>query len=339
MAGARYGFLFVLSVGGLACGIERSGLGEGTAMLDGSSSDAHVGPGRDAGHDGDSDAGPDVDAGYDAGGPPTDFYELDWERPTRVELGIDVPCGRLYDPIVTHDMRWLLASYHENGGCNARRFQIFEWNDGLPVHAGMVGPIHVDASEHNGHLLDGAVAGRPGDRLLLYTVSAGAFGDRDLMAVFLTGDPPAVAGSPTPLDALNTPLDDSGPTLPRTGDYIVFDHDSDLYEATRTGPLAFTPPTRLSVSSADAEIDAALSVDGRVLVFCRLEDDWNLWVARRREVVDPFESPVRLPLGPDEINTTDQEYDTSLAPNGDLLFTRRYDDGSQEMYRARAVLP
>ena len=277
---------------------------------------------------------PEPDAG------PLSFYDLGWSAPLLIDLvGSPDPCGedRALDPILTSDRRWLAVSRFEMD-CSVRRFHFFEWNDGAPVWSAVLGPLVPADTEHNGHLWNGAPLGRPADELLVFT-TGGSGSPRELRFAWLTGSPPVTAKGAVerPL-SLDGPDAEDGPSVTLDGARIVLSVDDDVREAIGAPPDAFADLGTVGPAAdlVAAEVDPAISPDGRVLVFARIAPaaQPDLWMTRRRELEDPWEPASPLTA----LNTPDGEWDPFIASNGDLLFTRR-EGTRQRVYLARAILP
>jgi hypothetical protein len=279
-------------------------------------------------------ATPEIDAGA-----PTDFYDLAWSAPVLVDLaGTPDPCGsdQALDPILTSDLRWLAVSRFESD-CSTRRFHVSAWNDGAPAWVDMLGPLVPGGTEHNGHLWNGGPAGRPSDELLMFTID-GTGGPRELRAAWLGGSPPLGAGAVMRVTTLDGPAAEDGPCVTVDGRRIVLSIDGDVVEAVGMPPDGFGATSRVPPAADPSvdEVDPAISPDGRVLVFARIEptSQPDLWVTRRRDAGEAWEGGA--PLG--AFNTGDGEWDPFIATNGDLLFTRRT-GGAQHVFLARAVAP
>lgn len=338
--------VFALAFALAGCPLDVSGLGRGEP--DGSSTE-------DARADDDASAadaaGLDA-AGLDAGDasiradagdpPPTDFFDLTWETPAQIPLDGPDPCGgnRWFDPIVTADGRWMFISERQVD-CSVRRFQVYRWRNGDPRFEAVVGPIHPGNTEHNGHPIDGAILGRPGDVLLLHTTGGGAWGDRDLWSVWLSGEPPSMVAELAALGPLTTAVNDDGPTTTRDATRLIYSRDDELHEAVGSPPAGWTVPTPIAaLNDEGGQLDPALTADGRVLVWARtgVAADVDLFVSRRRELDQPWSAAERLPKGPGQINSGDDDWDAFITVEGDLLYTRR-DGSGQLVYRARAAFP
>lgn len=278
--------------------------------------------------DGGSDAGSLPDAG------PESFYDLDWGDP--VALGSTVDGNRCEtDPVVTTDLRWLYVSRpnDEFADCYSdRRFHVFRYDDGDPIYVSILARFDALTEENNPHPLSGAVIGSPDRVLFFYQSTFASF--IDIRMVELAGEPP-IGVSSGPNTIVSGAL---GPTLTADGTRMIFSAGGRFIETTGTPPATWTGGADLdSVSRADDEGDAALSADGRVLVyFARWGgEEPDLWVARRREVTMPFDDPVRLPA---PINSPSAEMDSFLTSSGDLLYVSARGDGTRRrIYLARRV--
>jgi WD40 repeat protein len=103
------------------------------------------------------------------------------------------------------------------------------------------------------------------------------------------------------------------------------------YLAQRSGPgQPFGTPTLISelVQSDRSTVDAFLSNDGRLLFFNWEPDDGEgeLYMAWRKSVTEPFNTP--LPLT--EINTSGDERDPWLSPDGTLFFFTSDRDSAED---------
>jgi hypothetical protein len=156
--------------------------------------------------------------------------------------------------------------------------------------------------------------------------------------VWLTGDPPLGFETPFAIDPLNGPGDQSDPSATLDASRFVFAGDGDVWETTGAPPLGYRTPSRIGVAARGdrSDVDPALSPDGRVLVWVATPPGGSadLFVARRRNLDGPFGTVSTL----SRFNTADAELDPYIAPNGDLLFTRRT-GGVYGVYLARAVFP
>lgn len=309
--------------------------------------EAGVDAGPDAAFDADVPADATIeDAGVDSGPPdagPIDFRDLRWGTPSALGSTAD-PSRCETDAIVTADMWWMFVSRPTDAGsdCYAdRELHLLRWNGGAPVYVDRFGKFDPARDEHNYQPVDGSAAGRPGWLLLMFAVSTPSRG-RDVYAGWISADPPATPTAETfAVDALNTGGNDSDPTTTVAGDRLIFGRADDLYESVGTPPVAWTAPMRIdAVSSGNVESDPALSADGRVLVFARRNMGGipDLWVARRDEPGGVFGSPVPLPSGAGQINTSADELDPFITAEGDLLFTSNR-GGTMRIYLARRVAP
>lgn len=116
--------------------------------------------------------------------------------------------------------------------------------------------------------------------------------------------------------------------------------DTDYYEtflATRPSPgMPFAEPVELVELQVDGmnTIDAFLSEDGLTLYFNRTpgagEDTGDLYLARRGSTSEPFGASVAL----DSVNTTRDERDPWVSPDGKHLFFSSDRDGAMSIYEA-----
>jgi len=276
-----------------------------------------------------------------------DFYDVEWGTPHRLSSTID-PTYCETDASVTPDGRWLMFSRSTDpSGCYLyRRYFVMEWNDGAPSGSlTMLPTFDADAfPETNAHPLDGAAAGRPG-RVLFFHAAQPAAGPRDIRAQFLAPDG---AGAPVvpedgviDLTTINTADADSDPTLDSAGTEIIFTRLSELYSARGAPPNSYGSPTLMTEVNDPAvgELDPALSPDGRVLVFAKpgSAGDLDIFIARRRDPAGPFETPTRLLRARTEINSSGDELDCFITPDGDLLFTSTRDGDLARLWLAPLV--
>lgn len=210
---------------------------------------------------------------------------------------------------------------------------MFAWNDGAPSYLQNLGDIDTQVAESNPGILDGALVGQPGRQALYY--NAGSV----IRWQWVDGAPPlAPAGSPAVVTSLDVAGTEGDPNPSADGTRMVLTKDSDLWEATGSGPDAWNAPSRIdAVSTGDTEYDPTISPDGRVLVFSRVTTGGNdLFVSRRADPASPFPAAVALPGA---INTGEDEANCFLAANGDLLFTRSTSAGYVRVWLARAIVP
>jgi hypothetical protein len=170
--------------------------------------------------------------------------------------------------------------------------------------------------------------------LLLYFNSdrEGGLGREDIW-LSTRAAPEASWAAPSPVEELNTERRETGIALGADGLSIFWSSDRegglgglDVYTATRTTrDAAWSVPARVdALSSSDDDLISAIVDAGRVALLARRADDadYDLYVARRVEVTDPFQTP--LPIA--ELNSDEEESDAFwLAGGARLLFTRDED--------------
>lgn len=272
--------------------------------------------------------------------PPADFFDLTWESPTPLaETVIGNSCEQ--DPALDPTLQWLVLARTKLpnpsvADCQSEReLHVYAWNGGSPSYIGALSPLNSGAvDEGNPHLVDARAFGGIGIRVV-YAQRASPADKLEVVWADLSGTPPQAGDPPTQLAD-----DASDPTLSYDGARLIYTRGLDLHESVRSASGTSYDPARAldELNTSLGEYDAALSPDGRVLVFSR---GGVAYVARRADVSSPFESPSRLAEGPGEINEAGSATEGSyIAANGDLLFTStRESSGKPRVYRARAIMP
>lgn len=161
-------------------------------------------------------------------------------------------------------------------------------------------------------------------------------------------DPDAEWSSPEPVPELSSPEKDT-PRPPGyqnrvmpLGSRALGTGYNATYLATRAGAGApFGAPELIAelVFPELGTVDAFLSEDGTLLLFNLTPDageaEGDLYVARRPAVDEPFGAPEPL----EELNTSADERDPWLSPDGKHLFFSSDRDGTLNIYEAVAIEP
>jgi hypothetical protein len=155
-------------------------------------------------------------------------------------------------------------------------------------------------------------------------------------------DSTATWGTPEPQSDLNTESRETGIALSLDGLSLWFSSDRDggdggldVYTATRTArDASWSAAVRVTeLSSENDDLVSSIDETGRTLLLARRtrdsddsdddsDDDYDVLVARRSTLADPWQPPAPL----DEINTDDEESDAFLVGTGlALIFTRDED--------------
>jgi hypothetical protein len=183
------------------------------------------------------------------------------------------------------------------------------------------------------------------DGLSLYFFSTrpglGVQGDRDLWVAH-RAKPQAPFGQPSPVPAVNSPKIDHLPRLSRDERTLVFvsgrdspNEGSNLWITQRgSKEEEFAAPVEVAGINTDArEEGCSLSDDGLTLFFAsnRLDEaDMDLFVATRADATARFEEPQPLL----ELNSTAQDLDPQLSPDGLELFFASSRAGPVQLFRA-----
>lgn len=274
------------------------------------------------------------------------FYDVHWDNASGVAPLVDaLKCERR--PILDPSRTYLVVARPTttvtggNDCINTAALELYRWNDGNPTK--IAGPASVEASSPivvGTFIGDGSPAGLPGDhRLFVYRADTGG-GTILLKRAELGADLQTLYGTPS---VFGTFAPNSEVTFDASLTHIVYSSNGDLYEGTGTVGGTFTGTKISGLSSdVDLELSPTMTPDGRVLVFVKTtggaSTQTDLYVARRREIADPWSTPEPLPNGPLKINTPASfEYDPYITSDGDLLFTStRTGDGTRRrIYLAR----
>lgn len=185
----------------------------------------------------------------------------------------------------------------------------------------------------------------PDGRALIYTHGA-AGGGADLYMVAVDPDTGDLAGTPVPLDSVNTPdYDEVDGVLGADGNlYFYSDRPGgfggyDLYSAPRLPDGTFGEAVNLGpeVNSSEYDYDPCISANGRFLYFSSnrhdpgMETNFDLLVSLRGE--DGAWSAPKALTG---VNSPDNEWEPTLSPDGHTLYFTSNREGSQgyDLYAA-----
>jgi hypothetical protein len=150
--------------------------------------------------------------------------------------------------------------------------------------------------------------------------------------------------APRNLTALNSSADDI-PRQPGFGSLIMplgsrrdLDGLYHTYLATRSAAGAdFGAPVLLSelVFEGRSTVDAFLTADGLMLFYASSlgPEQSDLYVATRASTTAPFGTPVPLA----DVNTSSDERDPWLSPDGTTLFFAAYHDGDRDLFTAQVI--
>ena len=140
------------------------------------------------------------------------------------------------------------------------------------------------------------------------------------------------------IDTLTIP---GSPSFTPDGKDVIYDDravdpDTNLWETVGTYPGPYTVDGELiSTSTSSPEGSPAVSPDGRVVIFTRVEAmGADLWIAKRSAIGEEFGPPVRMGAS---INSMAAEIEPFIAANGDLYFASARDSGTYRLFRAPAV--
>lgn len=151
-------------------------------------------------------------------------------------------------------------------------------------------------------------------------------------------------GAPILVPELNSELDDI-PRPPAMGDTVMplgsrrTDDTYFTYLATRETPSSpFSSPVLVEelTDSGLIVVDAQLSEDGLLLLFTSVAEDdapGDLYAAERASLDESFGAPVLL----SGVNSTEDDRDPWLSPDGQVLYFSSNRDGDFEIYSATRV--